>query len=300
MIINAANLNAIRVGFKTVFQGQLEQAKPQWSRVATEVPSTAKEEKYGWLGKLPSVREWIGPRQVQNLSEHDYAIKNKPYESTIGVDRDDIDDDTLGIYRPIFQEFGDAVAAWPDELVFTLLKNGHTLLCYDGQFFFDTDHPVLDATGATVSVSNIAAGAGPAWFLLIVNRPLKPLIWQTRKKGEFVALDDPKDENVFRNKEFQYGWDGRGAAGYGLWQMAFRSTKTLNGDNYDEARTALAGMKGDHGRPLNLLNGAKPLLVVPRVLEGAALGVVQSQLINGGETNKWAGTAEVFVSDWLN
>jgi phage major head subunit gpT-like protein len=300
VLINTANLDRIRVGFKTVFQGQLEQTKTQYQQIATEVPSSAKEEKYGWLGKIPGVVEWVGPRQVQNLMEYDYAIKNKSYELTIGVDRDDVEDDTLGVYAPLFQTFGESVAAWPDQIVFSLLAAGHTTFCYDQQYFFDTDHPVLDAAGTAQSVSNSFSGAGPAWFLLNTRRALKPLIWQLRKPGLFVALDRPDDPNVFSKKEFQYGWDGRGNAGFGFWQMAVRSTKTLNADNYEEARTALLSFKSDFGRPLNLLNGGNPLLVLPRTLEGAARGVVASQLVNGGETNKWAGTADLFVCDWLN
>ena len=58
---------------------------------------------------------------------------------------------------------GRASQVFPDELVFGLLKTGGSTLCYDGQFFFDTDHPVfpnVDGTGTAVLVSNVAAGAG--------------------------------------------------------------------------------------------------------------------------------------------
>src|SRR5690606_25825051 len=133
MIINRPNLEALRVGFKTIFQNQLKQTATQYARVSTVVTSTTKEERYGWLGKIPHVREWLGPRVVQNLMEHDYAIKNKPFDLTIGVDRDDIEDDTLGIYGALFAQFGESVAAWPDQLVFALLKAGFTTNCYDGQ-----------------------------------------------------------------------------------------------------------------------------------------------------------------------
>lgn len=40
--------------------------------------------------------------------QHDYAIAEKPWELTIGVDRDDIETDNLGIYNPMFQEMGRA------------------------------------------------------------------------------------------------------------------------------------------------------------------------------------------------
>lgn len=296
MIINSANLNAIRVGFSTAFRRGLGQAEPQYGRIATTVPSTTKENKYGWLGKLPNMREWVGPRAVQGIAEHDYAIKNRPFELTIGVDRDDIEDDNLGVYEPLFVEMGESVSAHPDMLVWGALKNGFTELCYDGQPFFDADHPVLDEKGEKISVSNTGGGSGTPWFLLSTKRSLKPIIFQERKKPEFVAKDRPTDENVFDNKEFRYGTDARWNVGFGFWQMAYASRQTLNATNYEAARQAIMGMKGDYGRPLGLV---PDLLVVPPSLEGAGKRILNSVLVNGGESNPWANTAELMTSPWL-
>jgi phage major head subunit gpT-like protein len=296
MIINAANLNAIRVGFKTSFQGGLKQATSLYSRVATVVPSSAKEEKYGWIGKIPSVREWIGPRSVQNLKEHDYAITNKSYELTLGVDRDDIEDDNLGVYAPLFEEMGMSTGAHADELIFNLLKSGFSTTCYDGQYFFDTDHPVLDANGDPQSVANTDGGSGTPWFLLCTNRPLKPLIYQLRRPWQFTPKDDPKDDNVFTNKEFLYGADARANVGFGFWQFAWGSKQTLSKTNYRTAREALMGMKGDHGRPLGLMPN---LLVVPPGLEGEALEILNAERDSAGATNVYKGTAELLVVPWL-
>lgn len=296
MIINSANLDAIRVGFSTAYRRGLGQAETSYSRIATTVPSTTKENKYGWLGKLPNMREWVGPRAVHGLAEHDYAIKNKTYELTIAVDRDDIKDDNLGVYEPMFVEMGEAVAAAPDLLVWDLLRNGWTNLCYDGQNFFDTDHPVIAEDGSVISVANTDGGAGAPWFLLATKRALKPIIYQEREKAQFVAKDSPTDSNVFNNKEFVYGSDGRWNVGFGFWQMAWGSRQPLNVDNYEKARTAIMEMKGDHGRPL----GLKPdLLVVPPSLAGAGRRILQSVLVNGGESNPWANTAELFEVPWL-
>ena len=232
MLINAANLDSLRVGFKTSFQNGLGQASTMHARVATPVPSSTKEQKYGWLGKIPNVREWIGPRAVQNLQQHDYSITEKPWELTIGVDRDDIETDTLGIYTPLFQEMGQSTGAKWDSLVFELLKAGFTTNCYDGQFYFDTDHPVQDETGTPVSVSNTGGGSGTPWFLLDVSRALKPIILQKRKDFEFVAKDKVTEDNVFNNREFVYGADARGNVGFGFWQFAYGSKQTLNGAAY--------------------------------------------------------------------
>ena len=296
MKITSPALNALRVGFKTSFQGGLSQAATQYKRIATVVPSSTREERYGWLNKLPNIREWIGDRVIQNVSESDYAIKNKPFEMTIGVDRDDIEDDTLGTYKPLFEEMGMSVAAFPDQLAFPLLAGGFDSKCYDGQYFFDTDHPVLDASGAEISVSNTGGGAGTGWYLMCTKRAIKPIIYQERKAFDFVALDNPDDPNVFRKKEYQYGVDGRANAGYGFWQFAYGSKQTLNAAAYATARAAIMSMKGDYGRPLGLV---PDLLVVPPSLEGAGKGILQSQLVNGGESNPWAGSAELMVSPWL-
>ena len=95
MLVNAENLNALRAGFKTSFQGGLGMASTMHTLVATIVPSSLKTQKYGWLGKFPSVREWIGARVVHALEQHDYSITEKPWELTIGVDRDDIETEEL-------------------------------------------------------------------------------------------------------------------------------------------------------------------------------------------------------------
>jgi phage major head subunit gpT-like protein len=296
MLINSASLDALRVGFKTSFQSGLGQVESQFGRVATVINSTTKEQKYGWLGKIPNVREWIGPRAIQNLMSHDYAIKEKPFELTIGVDRDDIETDNLGIYAPLFSEMGMSSGAHKDMMVFAALKAGFSTNCYDGQFFFDTDHPVLDENGAVTSVANTDGGSGTPWFLIDDRRALKPILLQMRRDFEFVAMDRLTDENVFTNKEFVYGVDGRMNVGYGFWQMSWGSKQTLNAGSYATARAAISSMKGDFGRPL----GLNPrLLIVPPSLESAARKIVSNDLGPNGESNEWKGTAEVMICPWL-
>lgn len=67
------------------------------------------------------------------------------------------------------------------------------------------------------------------WFLLCTNRPLKPFIYQERKKIKFVSKTDERDDNVFMRNEYLYGADGRSNAGYGFWQMAYGSTGETHG-----------------------------------------------------------------------
>lgn len=296
LIINRANLANLFTGFKAAFQRGLGQAPGQHSLVAMTVPSTTSKEEYGWLGSLPNMREWIGDRVVHAIGQHDYSIKNKDWELTIGVPRNAIDDDQYGIYSPLFEEMGRSVAAHPDQLVWPLLRAGWATPCYDGQNFFDTDHPVLDEDGQTISVANTDGGAGEPWFLMDLSRAIKPVIYQERKKPQFVAKTAPTDDNVFNAKEFVYGVDSRAAAGFGLWQLAWGSKQTLNKAAYATARAALQGMKGDHGRPLGL---KATHLVVPPSLEGAGLEILNAERDAQGATNVYRGTAQLIVASWL-
>lgn len=296
MLINSTSLNALRVGFNGSFNRGLEQAETQYGRVATTVPSSTKENRYGWLGKMPNVRKWVGPRAIQGIAEHDYSIKNEPFELTIGVDRDDIEDDNLGVYDPLFVEMGESVAAHPDQLIWDLLKAGFTTKCYDGQYFFDTDHPVLDANGQPTTASNTGGGSGDPWFLMNTRRAIKPLIYQERKKPQFVAKDKPTDDNVFDRKEYVYGTDLRCNVGFGFWQMAFGSKQTLDTASFKAAREGMMSLKGDYARPLGIV---PDLLVVGPSLEGAAEEILKADRNAAGATNTQKGKVEMLVVPWL-
>jgi phage major head subunit gpT-like protein len=297
MIITTASLDALRSGFNNAYRRGLGQAETAYGRIATTVPSSTKQNDYGWLNKMPSLSEWVGPRIIHSISESTYAIKNKTFQLAIGVDRDDIEDDNLGVYDTMFVDMGDSVAAHPDTLVFGALADGFTTDGFDKQFFFDTDHPVLDANGNATTYANTDGGSGTAWYLMSTRRALKPIIFQERKKPMFAAQDRSTDESVFTNKEFRYGVDARHNVGYGFPQMAWGSKQTLNKANYKIAREALMGMTGDHGRPLGIM---PDLLVVPPGLEGEGLEILNAERDAAGATNVYKGTAELLVSPWLS
>lgn len=295
-VINSAVLSALNVTFSTLFQAGLGIAPSQYRSVATEVPSSGRANTYGWLGELPGMKEWVGPRQINALKAYNYSLENKPYEDTIGVDRDDIEDDMEGVYAPRFTAMGRAVGAFPDQLVFAALKAGFATNCYDGQYFFDTDHPVIAEDGTTVSVANTDGGSGTGWYLLDSKQPINPIILQIRKAAQFVAKDRPEDHNVFMNKEFLYGADGRWAAGYGFWQWCWGSKQTLDATHYSTARKSLMEIKGDYGRPIGIMPDT---LVVPPSLEEAGKKIVNTQYLTGGESNPWYETAKLIVVPWL-
>lgn len=299
MIINRGNLEIAFTAFNTAFRGGVaaRQAMSQWASVASLISSSTSQEKYGWLGALPNLREWVGERHVHGLEQHDYTIRNKDFELTIGVDRNDIEDDQFAIYSERFSHMGRSVAGHPDLLVWPLLKKGFGSLCYDGQYFFDTDHPVIQEDGSMGTASNDGGGNGTAWFLMDDSMGLKPLIFQQRKNADnLVSRVDDTDENVFSRREFEYGVHCRDNVGFAWWQVIYGSKQALTAAHYETARVALMGMKGDHGRPLGL---TPKKLIVPPALEKEALEIVNAERNAQGATNVYRGTAELSVVPWL-
>lgn len=146
MIINAQALRALDVSFSTLYNKGFSSKEPKYPLIATEVPSSTSEEHYGWIGQMPDMEEWLDERTIKNLSAYTYSIKNKSYESTIGIDRDELEDDRYGVYRPNFETMGAKAATAPDKTVFELLKAGFKELCYDGKPFFSDEHKVGEKT----------------------------------------------------------------------------------------------------------------------------------------------------------
>lgn len=306
MIFNEINaqqvLTAMATSIKKVFDAAFEAAESNWNLVAMEVPSNGASNTYAWIEKFPRLRKWIGDKTVKQLKGHAYTITNDDFEATVEIDRNDIEDDNLGIYKPQAEMAGESSKQWADDLVFTTLTKGFSETCYDGKTFYATNHAVGEGKGqksvsnrlsAPLSVESAAlakAGYGAArtmlksfrdeegrplnlkgtllvvppaledianalmtvdrledgtpnpykgtakvlvcgwldtdteWHLLDTSKAVKPIIFQPRKKPVFVKQTDTSSDAVFMRKKFKFGAEARGAAGFGLWQMAVGST----------------------------------------------------------------------------
>ncbi len=142
MIVNKANISAFFVNIKTTFNGALKAAPTQWQKIAMKIPSTGKSNDYGWLSNFPQMRKWVGDKVIKSLAAFNYSVVNDDWEATIEVDRNDLEDDQTGIYAIQAKSAGESAAQLPDEIVSGLVNDSFTSLCYDGQYFFDTDHPM--------------------------------------------------------------------------------------------------------------------------------------------------------------
>jgi phage major head subunit gpT-like protein len=159
MIINSSTLQSLRTGFHSNFKSGYTAAPTFYDKFTSTISSTSDIETYGWMTQLPSMREWLGPRLVHNLNEAAYTLRNKDFELTIGVGRNQIEDEKLGIYSTLFQDMGDSARRWPDQIVKTALQAGTSTTTFDGVNFFATTHPLNPAGNQSNNFTSTALTA---------------------------------------------------------------------------------------------------------------------------------------------
>ncbi len=160
MILTQASLDALRTTFDMRFQEAYASAAEQLDLLWTEVPSKTKINTYGWLAQQLQLREWVGPRVAQNLSEHSYSLENKKFEGTVELDRDDVEDDNLGMFQSVtIPQLAEAVKKHPFRKCFELLATNSYAgpVAFDGKDLFANDHPTFAPVGFDQEYTNVHA-----------------------------------------------------------------------------------------------------------------------------------------------
>jgi phage major head subunit gpT-like protein len=292
----SSNLAVFFTGASIQFQEAYTTTQPWVNQVAMQVPSGTNLNSFGWADKLPAMREWVGPRLVNELPTRSRTVVNKDFEITDAIDRNAFEDDQYGLYSFAAQTMGVQAAKVHDQQLSTLMQANP--VCFDGAAFFGTHAVDIDAgTGGplgtysndltTLALTPTNYGAaranmlgfigrdgkpigsepsllivppqleeaarviceasviGPAlfgntgaggqvgstenvwkgtckylvirelqnqpkvWYLLAQSGPVKPFLYQIRRPVQFVYLINPTDANVFFNKKYIFGADGR-------------------------------------------------------------------------------------------
>lgn len=127
-------------------------------KVSNLFTSDQASEEYAWLGMTPVMREWVGGRNAKGFRENSLTIVNKHYEATLDVLLRDLRRDKTGQILVRVAEMAQRVNAHWADLLSTLILNGSSTTCYDGQYFFDTDHSEgssgTQSNSITVDISN--------------------------------------------------------------------------------------------------------------------------------------------------
>jgi phage major head subunit gpT-like protein len=159
-LVDSTLLTEARTTFNMAFRDGYRSEDPIEATVmallaGAKKTSGGERTKYPIMGQLTGLREWIGPRQAEDLARYAYELKNRTFEKTLEVPVNDFEDDQYEGYADLATEFGRQAMRWPADLVLAALQAGTSQLCFDGQFFFDTDHPVDPANAASAVYANL-------------------------------------------------------------------------------------------------------------------------------------------------
>lgn len=128
-------------GVRGMILHRLETGTAAWvMSVAMRMQSNQAVETYAWLGNSPALREFIGGRTPEELRENSFTIANTDYEGSIKIKSKDMRRDKMGMINVRVNQLGDRANDHPAKLLSSLVVAGESAVCYDGQYFFDTDH----------------------------------------------------------------------------------------------------------------------------------------------------------------
>lgn len=143
----------------TMFEKGMQRDVPLWtSELFEEIPSKGKGTKYPFVGGMSGLRRWKGERIYDSYRRYAYWLENEKFEKSISIDCDDIEDEQLGGYQGVMNELARQAKLWPQDLVIEAIKLGESKLCYDGQNYFDTDHPIEPGNAASGTFPNLFTG----------------------------------------------------------------------------------------------------------------------------------------------
>lgn len=295
--VTVAQLSAFNTSAHVSFNKGLGAQNQDWTFLAKEIPSSSKSNTYGWMSNFPGFREWVGSRQHKLIVERGFKVENRKFETTVDIPVDDFEDDVLGQYSAVFESHGEAIGDLKNEMVFGGIKACLTAICYDGQYFFDTDHPVYanaDGTGALTPVSNYVTGAGELWVLLCTKRAPKPFYLQNRTGAPSLVSKTRLDsENVFENDVYTWGSKWRGEFVPGFWQLAYGSKAALTDASFDAGVNAQMLFKQDGNKQLNIVADT---IVVGPANRVKARELFETATLPGGGANPLFGKVKVIVN----
>jgi len=266
----------------------------------TTMPLGTRTMRFDWLGDFHEFRKWVGPRIFKQLETKTYEATYDDYELSHRVLRRDIRDGIISPYMMQAFTGGEGARLLKPRLAAEALDIGNTVPCYDGQNFFDTEHPIGE-DGDESLVSNYFDAGGPQvdhpWYVADLSRSLKPIIVLEREAPQFVSYQNLSDPSVFFNKEFLFGAQASMGTAYGLWQQIVRSEGDVTVQKLLDIRTAMADFRGDFkneaGRrkkmgwdPTHIIFGSSNRDKILTILDSPMLsGSYTSDVMNPGATD---------------
>lgn len=290
-MLNADILKVLWLELNSQFNGAYQSGEDtECGPWVTKMNLTTESMRFDFLGDDHEFRKWAGQRTFHQIRSFKYQVSYEDFEDGLRVLRRDIINNTISGASFSAKSLGLAAKRLAPRLCAEALDNGadSTSLCYDGQPFFDTEHPVGDGDDITL-VSNFIGGSGSdgsgsgdggavssPWYMMDLSRAIKPIISLEREAVRFYSFTNLEDPNVFNNKEFLFAADATHGAGYGLWQTCFRCEDTPTVQKILDIDFAMRDLRGDNKDE----NGRRKKLAIKptHIVYGASQRVRMAQL----------------------
>jgi hypothetical protein len=118
-----------------------------WVDAIATVPleSDQDSEDYNWLGQVPQMSEKRGEKKFSQLRETPWNVKNVEYQTGIKIPGKHVLYDKTDQVRMRVNELAARGQAHWVSLIAPLIIAGESAVCYDGQYYYDTDHSEGDS-----------------------------------------------------------------------------------------------------------------------------------------------------------
>ena len=160
MDISRKNMDFLFKSFNMNFASGIERVPDSWQKFCGTIQSGTAANVYPFLEQFGGMREWIGERQLKNVSTRKIEVVNRDFEDTVIIPRNDIEDDQYGIYSTLIAQMGyNAGKIWQDLAVEALMSNPSWI---DDTAFFSSSRvyggfPIVNNSTAVLSAESYAA-----------------------------------------------------------------------------------------------------------------------------------------------
>jgi phage major head subunit gpT-like protein len=155
MDLTPTALQIFFTGLSTSYEQGYQMPEPWAEQIAMVATSDTELETYGWMDRIPKMRQWVGPRTVNNAPARSRSIVNLDWELTESIPRNKFLDDKLGIYSGIAKNMGWQARKLHDQQLAALIAAGTATTGFDGLPFFSASHLTNIDDAASAVQSNL-------------------------------------------------------------------------------------------------------------------------------------------------
>jgi phage major head subunit gpT-like protein len=298
----------LRAIISTTYQDELNRLAAgenyqEFSQFVLSVPALSRETLFPYFDDAIKMKEWGGQVVFNQVVDALLRrVKIKKFYAGYEINADDLREPAgasgmILTHMEYSKKLANAVSTHPNEIVFSVLRDGMNLECFDGQGLYDTDHPTYNRYGDQVIASNYITGSDPL-FLMVNMNGAKPILFQERESPKFYTNESHEFE-VALNGKLKYFVTAERASVPFMWQGIQACKGALNLTNLQTMWERMQSLHKKDGTPMNQV---PTHLVVPPSLTFAAERLINRELIvesNAAVDNPWKGKLTVMTSQWI-